>query len=248
MAKKKVRPPKKTPSVKKASAKKAQPKKKVKQLPAPKKSPPAKKPSVRKSPAKKTRTVPANKVNGARKKTQAQKGLDPAGRLRKELALSRSQLSSYWEQYVGSQLWVGNEAAIPLVIDGYVELLQKAGRDKDIEEALALVESVKSEEASKPASHPELRQRVAELLNKLDDRALQWLHFEMTDPDAESKIETDEQAEEAMANFPPLDRPALVQTLTSIAVDDFQLADNPDQAKRLVDEFSIWMFLTSNKS
>jgi len=84
---------------------------------------------------------------------------------------------------------------------------------------------------------------VGELLNKLDDGTLQWLHFEITDSDAEGEIETAKRAEEATKNFSPLNRPALVQTLTSIAVDDFQLADESDLARWLTDENSIYAFL-----
>ena len=102
----------------------------------------------------------------------------------------------------------------------------------------------KGEEAR---THPDLRQRVAELLDKLDNSTLQWLHFEMTNPDAEGKIETANQAEEASKNVPPLSRPALVQILTSIAVNDFQLAVESDLARWLKDENSIYAFLTSNK-
>jgi hypothetical protein len=101
--------------------------------------------------------------------------------------------------------------------------------------------------AKEPATYPNLRRRVGELLNKLNDSALQWLHFEITDPDAEGEIETDEEAEEARDNFPPLNRPALVQELTTIAVDDFHLADDSDLAERLRDENSIGKFLIDNK-
>ncbi len=76
-------------------------------------------------------------------------------------------------------------------------------------EAVAQVPEGGPVAANERASNPDLRQRVAALLNKLDDDTLQWLHFEMTDPDAEGAIETDEEAEEATANFPPLNRPAL---------------------------------------
>jgi len=101
--------------------------------------------------------------------------------------------------------------------------------------------------ANEPASDPNLRQRVAELLNKLDDGTLQWLHFEMTKPDAEEEIETAKQAEEATKKYSPSNRPALVQELTSIAVDDLQLADESDLARWLTDENSIYAFLTANK-
>ena len=100
------------------------------------------------------------------------------------------------------------------------------------------------EEATK---QPDLRQRVAELLNRLDDSTLQWLHYEMTNPDAKGEVETAKQAEEATKDFSPWNRPALVQTLTSIAVDDFQLADESDVARWLTDENSIYAFLTANK-
>jgi hypothetical protein len=101
--------------------------------------------------------------------------------------------------------------------------------------------------AKKPASYPDLRQRVGELLDKLDDGTLQWLHFEMTNPDAQGEIETPKQAEEATNKYSPSNRPALVQELTSIAVDAFQLADESDLARWLTDENSIYAFLTSNK-
>ena len=101
--------------------------------------------------------------------------------------------------------------------------------------------------AKKPASYPNLRQRVAELLNMLDDGTLQWLHYEMTNPEAEGEIETAKQAEEATKKYSPSNRPVLVQELTSIAVDDFQLADESDLARWLTDENSIYAFLTSNK-
>ncbi len=101
--------------------------------------------------------------------------------------------------------------------------------------------------AEKPATYPNLRRRVGELLDKLSDGELQWLHFEMTDPDAEGRIETHKQAEEARENFPPLNRLVLVQELTAIAVDEFHLADDPDLAERIKDKNSIRRFLTSNK-
>ena len=101
--------------------------------------------------------------------------------------------------------------------------------------------------AKKPASYPNLQQRVAELLNMLDDGTLQWLHYEITSPDAEGEIETAKQAEEANKKYSPLNRPALIQTLNLIAVDDFQLADEPDLAKWLTDENSIYAFLIMKK-
>ena len=98
--------------------------------------------------------------------------------------------------------------------------------------------------AEKPVTYPNLRRRVGELLDKLDSGTLQWLHFEMTHPDAAGKIK---QAEEATKNFSPLDRPALIQDLTTLAVDEFHLADDPDLAGWLKDENSIYAFLISNK-
>ena len=98
------------------------------------------------------------------------------------------------------------------------------------------------EEASKQA---DLRQRVTELLDKLDDSTLQWLHYEMTIADGEGQAAA--QAEDATEKVSPLKRPALLQTLTSIAVDDLQLADESDLARWLKDENSIYAFLTSNK-
>ena len=101
--------------------------------------------------------------------------------------------------------------------------------------------------AKKPASYPNLQQRVAELLNMLDDGTLQWLHYEMTSPNAEGEIETAKQAEEANKKYSPSNRPALVQELTSITVDDFQLADESDPARWLTDENSIYAFLIMKK-
>lgn len=104
-----------------------------------------------------------------------------------------------------------------------------------------------TKEATKPAAPLDLRQRVSKLLNKLPDSALQWLHFEMTDPDAEAEITSDEQQQEAIENFPPFNRPALILELTSIAVDDLKLANSSDLAETLEDEDSLRVFLTFNK-
>ncbi len=101
--------------------------------------------------------------------------------------------------------------------------------------------------AETPVTYPNLRRRVGELLDKLDDGTLQWLHFDMTNPDAKGESETAKQAEEATKNSSPLNRPALVQTLTSIAVDDFRLADESDLARWLTDENSIYAFLIMKK-
>ena len=99
--------------------------------------------------------------------------------------------------------------------------------------------------AEKPVTYPNLRRRVGELLNTLNHDRLQRLHFKMTDPGAERKINTDEEADGARAKFPPLDRPALIQQLTTMAVDEFHLADDPDLAERIKDENSLRRFLTS---
>jgi len=246
---------------------KAQPKKKATTGKAPKKATPTKK--------KAAPTKAANNAEGVAKikadMLAAFAEIDRVGLLRKEmLALTVPQLCAYWQQYYGLQpaaKSLASERGIDYLIHEHVEELIEAGTDEDlteeddalnldIEEALERVESIKGGEASKPttqpdakepATQPDLRQRVADLLNKLNDDALQWLHFEMTDPDAEGEITTDEEAEEAMENFPPLDRPALVQELTTIAVDEFHLADDPDLAKWLTDENSIRMFLIRNK-
>ena len=92
-------------------------------------------------------------------------------------------------------------------------------------------------------TYPNLRRRVGELLDKLDNGTLPWLHFEMTNPDAKGEIET----AKAAKNFSPLDRPALIQDLTTIAVDEFHLAHDPDLARWLTDENSTYAFLTSHK-
>jgi hypothetical protein len=262
MAKKKVQLKK----AKKVAARKVEPKKKVKAVPASK---------ATATPNKKAKAVPASRAKVTSKKAPPKKGaterpvarksakkkampanVAAADRLRKELrALPHPQLYTYWQQCYGVQLGVMGEEAIHLAIDGHIQHLQEAGRDEDIVEEVNRVESIKREAskvatqaaAEKPLSHPDLRQSVAELLNKLNDDTLQWLHFEITDPDAEGEIETDEEAEEAMATFPPLNRPALVQELTTIAVDDLQLADQSDLGKWLKDEQSIRMFLISFK-
>ena len=101
--------------------------------------------------------------------------------------------------------------------------------------------------AENPVTYPNLRRRVGELLDKLDDGTLQWLHYEMTNPDSKGEIETAKQAEEANKKYSPLNRPALVQELTSITVDDFQLADESEPARWLTDENSIYAFLIMKK-
>lgn len=270
MAKKKVQP-KKTPAAKKGkkvSTRKAEPKKKAKAMPKKKvnvvltkkaksvsKAAPQKKATARKASknaiptTKKTRKLNASMMGGLA--TGFEDAL-PANQLRTALrALSPTQLRGYFESH---DYHAGSEEAGHDLIEEYIMDLKSEGReqveddeygecdgpDGPIEEALEEVKQFTSEAA-------QLRQRVADLLNKLDDRTLQWLHFEMTDPDAEGEITADEEAEEARDNFPPLNRPALVQELTTMAVDEFQLADDPDLAETLRDEDSIRGFLTSNK-
>ena len=235
----------------------ATPKKKAKALPAKKVKGAPKGQAKKKAPAGKA----PKKATPTKKKTQPTKAkiaadfsaaFDealPANRLRKALrALPHSQLCAYLESHGYDP---ASKKNIHDLIEDYIKELREVGiervedeyddPDNEIEEALEEVEGIASEAA-------ELRQRVADLLNKLNDGALQWLHFEMTDPDAEGEITTDEEADEARENFPPLNRPALVQELTAIAVDEFQLADEPDLAETLRDENSIRGFLTSNKN
>ena len=262
----KAEPKKKAKAAPKGKAK-ATPKKKAQVVPAKKvkgvpKTQPRQKATANKASKKavstKKKATPTKAPQNAKvaAKRKADLSAASAGRLRKELrALPHSQLCTYWQQIYGVQLGAMGEETIHLAIDGHIQHLQEAGRDEDIEEAVNRVERIKHEaskpatkpDAETPSSHPDLRQRVAALLNKLNDDSLQWLHFEMTDPDAEGEIETDEEADEARANFPPLNRPALVQELTTIAVDDFRLADDSDLAETLRDESSIRLFLISNK-
>jgi len=193
--------------------------------------------------------------------------IDRAGRLRNGLrSLSLVQLCAYWGQHYGFQpgsKWLASRQKVHRMIDQHiaeleeariVEDLQKEGENlnEELEKALTLLERIKGEEASnpateadakEPASYPNLRRRVAELLNKLNDDQLQRLHFEIT----EGEITTHEKQEEARSNSPCLNRPALVRELATIAVDEFHLADDSDLPERLRDENSIREFLTSNK-
>jgi hypothetical protein len=61
-----------------------------------------------------------------------------------------------------------------------------------------------------PTTPDEMRQRVADLLEELDDPTLQWLHYEVFHSDKESGIETDEEAEAKGAESPPLDRRGVI--------------------------------------
>jgi hypothetical protein len=268
---------KKAQPQKKAAAGKAFKKLPVKKKAHPKKMPmgtlTAGKASKKAVPAKKTAPptkAPKNAEAAAKMKADmlaAFAELDRVGLLRKEMqALTVPQLCAYWQQYYGFQpaaKSLASERGINYLIQEHVEELIEAGTDEDlteeddalnldIEEALERVESIKGGEASKPttqpdaekpASYPNLRRRVGELLDKLNDSALQWLHFEIT----EGEITTDKEQGEARETFPPLDRPALIQDLTTIAVDVFQLADDPDLAETLRDENSIRFFLAARK-
>jgi len=267
---KKTRPKKKV----KVAANKAQPRKGTMGTHAPRKTP-KKLPTKKKAPptkaANNAEAVATMKDDLQTAFVTAIAEIDRAGRLRNGLrSLSLVQLCAYWGQHYGFQpgsKWLASRQKIHRMIDEHiaeleeariVEDLEKEGENlnEELEKALTLLKNIKGEEASspateadanEPASYPNLRRRVAELLNKLNDDELQWLHFEITDPDVEGEIETAEEAEEVRDNFPPLNRAALVQELTTIAMDEFHLADDSDLAERLRDENSIYRFLVDNK-
>lgn len=213
MAKKKGKL-KKTPSVKKAkkvSARKAEPKKKAKAVPTGK---------AKATPKKKPQVIPAKKVKTTPKKkakavSTSKAKVVPKTQLRKKAAARKAPKKLPTKKP-------------PTNAPQDFELVAKMPGGGPVV-------------AEKPVTYPNLRRRVGELLDKLNDSALQWLHFEIT----EGATTTAQQAEEAA--FPPLDRPALIQDLTTIAVDEFQLADDPDLAERIKDENSIRLFLSSKK-
>ncbi len=223
MAKKKV-PLKKTPSPKKAkkvSARKAQPKKKAKAVPTSKAKGTKKKPQPKKRP----KAVPARKATATPKKKA--KAL-PANKAK--VAPKKAKTKKKATGRTAPKKLPAKKKAPPTKAPQNYELVATMPGGGPV-----VVE--------KPVSYPNLRRRVGELLDKVNDSALHWLHFKLTG----GAITTAQQAEEARNNFSPLDRPALIQDLTTIAVDEFQLADDPDLAETLRDENSIWMFLTSGE-
>lgn len=223
MAKKKVHP-KKTPSVKKAkevSTRKAKPKKKAKAVPTSKAKGTEKKPQPKKRP----KAVPAKKAKATPKK--------------KAKALPASKAKVVPKKAQPKKKATAGKAPTKLPAKKKAPPT-KAPHNYELVAAMPEGGPVVAE---KPVSYPNLRRRVGELLDKVNDGALHWLHFKLTG----GAITTAQQPEEGRDNFPPLSRPALIQDLTTIAVDEFQLADAPDLAETLRDENSIWMFLTSGE-
>jgi outer membrane biosynthesis protein TonB len=221
MAKKKVQL-KKTPSpnkAKKVSARKAEPKIKAKAVPASKAKATKKKPQPKKRP----KAVPARKATATPKK--------------KAKALPANKAKVAPKKAKTKKKATGRTAPKKLPAK------KKVTKAPQNYELVATMPGSGPVVAEKPVSYPNLRRRVGELLDKVNDSALHWLHFKLTG----GAITTAQQAEEARNNFSPLDRPALIQDLTTIAVDEFQLADDPDLAETLRDENSIWMFLTSGE-
>jgi hypothetical protein len=85
-----------------------------------------------------------------------------------------------------------------------------------------------------PTTPDEMRRRVAELLDELDDPTLQWLHYEVLHPE--------EEAEKKGAEFVPLDRSVVIAELAKIATEraDAHLAEG------LRDGASVYAYIVTH--